>query len=80
VIIEVLSPSTKSYDRGDKFAFYRAVSSLRDYLLFDPETPHVEHFSRQADNSWLLRETDDAGATVAIPSLSIDLPLRDIYY
>lgn len=56
LLIEVLSPSTKNYDRGDKFLHYRSIYSLQDYLLIDSESIHVEHYQRQNANEWLLHE------------------------
>jgi Uma2 family endonuclease len=54
LIIEVLSKSTEAYDRGDKFAIYRRLPSLREYVLVAQDRCRVELFSRQADNRWLL--------------------------
>ena len=54
---EVLSPRTESYDRGAKFAMYRTIDSLREYLLVSQAEPLLELFSRQADGRWVLSET-----------------------
>ena len=54
LIIEVLSDSTEAYDRGDKFAAYRQVASLNEYILVNIKTRTVECFRRMADNDWLL--------------------------
>lgn len=54
-VFEVLSDSTEKYDRGDKFAQYRTIESLQDYVLVSQEQPLIEHFRRQPDGSWLLR-------------------------
>lgn len=56
LIIEVLSASTRSYDRGDKFMHYRSIPSLRDYVLIDSETVLVEHYQRQSISEWHLFE------------------------
>lgn len=56
LIAEVLSPSTRSYDRGDKFHHYRSIPSLRDYLLIDSETILVEHYQRISAYEWNLHE------------------------
>lgn len=56
LIVEVLSPSTRSYDRGDKFHHYRSIPSLRDYLLIDSETVLVEHYQRIGAYEWNLHE------------------------
>jgi Uma2 family endonuclease len=56
LIVEVLSPSTRSYDRGDKFHHYRSIPSLSDYLLIDSETVLVEHYQRMGAYEWNLHE------------------------
>ncbi len=56
LIVEVLSPSTENYDRGKKFELYRTMESFRGYLIVHQDRRHVEHYSRQEDGSWLLRE------------------------
>jgi Uma2 family endonuclease len=78
VIIEVLSKSTSSYDRGQKFESYRAIPSLMEYLTVAQDRPHVEHWTRQPENSWLLREID-AGGSISLNCISVELHLNDIY-
>jgi Uma2 family endonuclease len=56
LIIEILSDSTSAYDRGAKFAAYRKIDSLEEYILVDIERKGVESFCRQADGRWLLRD------------------------
>ncbi|MDP2432448.1 MAG: Uma2 family endonuclease [Pseudomonadota bacterium] len=58
VIIEVLSESTAAYDRGAKFAMYRQLESLEEYVLIDPDTRRVEVFRRQASGDWLLMASE----------------------
>ncbi|HZO87933.1 MAG TPA: Uma2 family endonuclease [Chthonomonadaceae bacterium] len=53
-IVEVLSPSTEAFDRGKKFANYRKIDSLTDYLLISQDELRIEHYTRQSDNQWLL--------------------------
>ena len=80
VIVEVLSPSTRSYDRGDKFVHYRSIASLRDYLLADAEAVAVEHFRRAPDGrEWVLHEYRDLGDAVPLPAIAGELPLAEIY-
>lgn len=79
VLFEVLSKSTKDYDRGSKFAHYRSISSLKDYVLVAQDKFHVEHFTRKPGNMWLLSETDGLDAEIRIPSLDVRLKLADIY-
>jgi Uma2 family endonuclease len=69
VLIEVLSQSTEAYDRGRKFAHYRNLDSLSDYLLIAQDKPHIEHYTRQPDNQWLLSETTDADGVIPIASI-----------
>lgn len=52
VVFEVLSPSTEGYDRGEKFAHYRQLDSLQEYLLVAQDRSHVEHYVRQDETSW----------------------------
>ncbi len=79
VLFEVLSPSTEAYDRGFKAENYRRIATLKAYVIVAQETPHVEIYIRQADNSWLLREVHGLDSTLAILSIGIDLPLAEIY-
>src|SRR2546430_531531 len=64
VLIEVLSKSTASYDRGEKFEHYRKLDSLAEYLVVAQNKYHAEHYIRQPDNRWLLSETDDRQQTI----------------
>lgn len=79
VLVEVLSKSTASYDRGEKFEHYRKLASLLEYLVIAQNKYHVEHYVRQQDNQWLLAETDDIQQTVHLSSIECDLALADIY-
>ena len=79
LIVEVLSESTKDYDRGGKFEHYRTLTSLREYVLIDQDKYHVEHFVRQPENRWLLSETNRLGDTIRLPSIDCDLALAEVY-
>ncbi|MBI5470868.1 MAG: Uma2 family endonuclease [Ignavibacteriae bacterium] len=79
VIVEVLSASTKDYDRGQKFEQYRKLISLREYLLISQHEPHVEQYIRQEGAEWLFRERYDPNDVVTIAALDCTLPLREIY-
>ncbi|MDT5122987.1 MAG: hypothetical protein QOC96_2469 [Acidobacteriota bacterium] len=79
VLVEVLSKSTASYDRGEKFEHYRKLDSLAEYLVIAQNKYHAEHYSRQPDNRWLLSETDDRQQTIHLSSIECDLALADIY-
>lgn len=79
VIVEVLSPSTRSYDRGDKFALYRSIPSLQDYLLIDSEQVLVEHFRRLDSGEWLLHEYRLISDVVVLASVGASLELTEVY-
>lgn len=79
LLIEVLSESTKDYDRGQKFESYRKLSSLREYLTVAQDKIHIEQWTRQPDNGWILREYSDAAEIIELPSIDVDLQLADIY-
>lgn len=79
VIVEVLSESTEAHDRGEKFAHYRRIESLQEYVLVSQSRRRVERFARQDVNHWLLSETSEPDAVVALPSIGCDLRLADIY-
>jgi len=79
VIVEVLSPSTRDYDRGQKFQFYRSVPSLAEYVAVAQDTPHVELYTRQTDHRWLLTEFEDLGQSVELSSIGCVLPLSEVY-
>ncbi|MEO5858767.1 MAG: Uma2 family endonuclease [Pyrinomonadaceae bacterium] len=79
VLIEVLSPSTEKFDRGDKFRFYRLMPSLKEYVLVSQDRVNVEHYFRQEDNSWLFTVLNDEGDVLELPSVSCSVNLKDIY-
>lgn len=79
LIIEVLSDSTERYDRGAKFAHYRSLPSLQDYLLVSQTECRVEHYTRQPGYHWLLTEYQDLGDRIELNSLGSHLILSEIY-
>jgi Uma2 family endonuclease len=79
VIIEILSPSTRAYDQGEKFALYRAIPTLKEYILVDPDTVLVQAFRMNEARNWLLEECKSLPETLFLPSVNISLCLRDIY-
>jgi Uma2 family endonuclease len=78
VIIEILSPSTEAYDRGDKFAHYRRLPSLMEYVLIAQDKVRIEHYIRQ-DQQWVLTEMSGLDETLCLVSLQCEIPLREIY-
>lgn len=79
VIIEILSKSTRDYDKGSKFTLYRAINTLKEYILVDSTNISVEKFIRHADNSWQLTEFKLLTDVFSISTVDIDLVLSDIY-
>ncbi|MBY0526296.1 MAG: Uma2 family endonuclease [Gemmataceae bacterium] len=79
-IVEVLSPATEAFDRGEKFTRYQLWNpTLRDYLLVSQRQPRVEHFSRQSGRGWAYDLHDGLEASLAIPSIACTLTLADVY-
>ena len=79
VIIEVLSKSTKSYDREDKFAAYRTIPTFQEYLLIDQNRIHVEQFSKTGKKRWNLREYDEEDENISLETVSFEISLQDLY-
>jgi Uma2 family endonuclease len=79
VIIEILSPSTRNYDKGEKFTLYREIDSLQEYILIDSERIMVEKFMRNSDNSWQLTEYKTIEQSFNITTVNIEMQLLDIY-
>lgn len=79
LLVEVLSPTTEAHDRGAKFAQYRRLDSLREYVLVSQTEPRVEVFTRGDDGRWTLTEAVGPDAECPLDSLGISLPLCEIY-
>ena len=79
VIIEVLSSSAKSYDRGDKFKLYRDIPSLKEYILIDSLSISIEAFSLNSEGLWVLKEYKNLNEQLPISSIQIILSLSEIY-
>jgi Uma2 family endonuclease len=79
VIIEVLSNSTKNYDRGNKFFFYRSIPTFREYILIDQYSYHIEQFAKNSKSKWELTEYDSEDSVLTLESVEFQIPMRDIY-
>ena len=79
VIIEILSDSTKAYDRGMKFTAYRNIPSLKDYILINQYSCQIEHFHKTGFKRWESEELNGAEEILNIRSVGIGLPLKNIY-
>jgi Uma2 family endonuclease len=78
VIVEVLSPSTEAYDRGEKFRQYRRLESLREYVLVAQDAARIERYVRQGD-LWVLSEVSGLDATLTLEAVNAAIPLAAIY-
>ena len=79
VIVEVLSDSTESYDRGAKFGHYRKVASLIEYLLVSQHESRIEQYVRQPEGPWLRSQAAGAKGQIELPSINCTLALSEIY-
>ncbi|MFW9259910.1 Uma2 family endonuclease [Nostoc sp. CALU 546] len=79
VIVEVLSKSTKNYDREDKFQAYRTISTFQEYLLIDQTKIHVDQFSKTGKKQWALREYDEEDEAIALVTVPFEISLQDLY-
>jgi Uma2 family endonuclease len=78
-VIEVLSPSTQTYDRTKKFQYYRALDSLQEYVLIASDEARIETFCRRDDGSWAFRSWTGLEAQVPIESVSITVHAAEVY-
>ena len=78
VIVAVLSPSTETYDRGEKFEHYQQIASLKDYILISQDKVHVEHYCRQG-TGWLQTELAELEDVLSLSSIDCELRLQDVY-
>lgn len=79
LVVEVLSPSTESYDRGKKFQHYRTLESLQEYVVISQDAAHIERFTRQPDGDWLLHAAEGIEDTLELRSVSCTIALADVY-
>ena len=78
LVVEVLSPSTQAYDRSHKFALYRRIPALQEYILVDPETRRVEAFRRGADDRWVLDDMSES-ETLEAASVGCRVAMADVF-
>lgn len=84
IIVEVLSKSTKGYDREDKFEAYRTISTFQEYLLIDQTRIHIDQFSKTGKKQWALREYDQEDEAIslmgyALVTVPFEISLQDLY-
>ena len=80
VLFEILSPSTESYDRGEKFASYRTIGSLCEYVLISQDKCRVERFTRQAVGEWLFRDYTEFDENIDLTIIEVSLQLSELYH
>lgn len=79
LIVEVLSKSTKNYDLGDKFVYYRSIPAFSEYILIDQARYHVMQYNKTAEKKWLLSEYESEEAVLALNSINFEIKLSEIY-
>ena len=79
LLVEILSPGTEAYDRGQKARLYRAIPSLQELLLIAQDSYEVELYRRQPDGAWKLFEAGGLDGSIELASIGYTLPLRELY-
>ena len=87
ILVEVLSPSTEVYDRREKFAHYRQLPSLQEYVLVAQDKVLVEHYRRQENQEnasigrqdWIFTDFQELEEILLLTSIQCELPLQEIY-
>lgn len=79
LIVEILSPSTADYDYGAKFALYRRLQSLEEYVLVSQDPPEIDVYRRSTGGQWVLTPYEGLAAVARFESLNIEIPLAEIY-
>ena len=79
LIIEVLSPSTAAFDRGEKFKFYKSLPSFKEYILITQGQPLVEGFYREEKNLWRISHAIGLEESIPVYSIDAEISLKDIY-
>ena len=79
VIIEILSASTKNYDRGEKFKLYRDIATLKEYVLVDSESIHIEVFRLNENNHWELEEYNNVSDLLLFKAINENVLIAEIY-
>ncbi len=79
LIVEVLSPGTAAYDRGDKALAYRQIASLREYVLVSQDKALVEHWVRLAEHKWQVEEIKGLDATLRLLDGLCEIKMADVY-
>jgi Uma2 family endonuclease len=79
LIVEILSPTTEAFDRGDKFTHYKSIPSFIEYVLIAQHRPYIGQYVKQSPEVWSYRECNDLLTSLYIPSLECQLVLEELY-
>ncbi len=79
LLIEVLSETTESYDRGRKFQHYRSIESLQEYVLVSQDEARIEKYVRHGDGFWLLSEAVGLDAEIEFAAIECRIALAEVY-
>lgn len=79
LIVEVLSNSTKNYDKTDKFKYYRSIPELQEYIMIDQYSFSVEQFTKQAKGQWIFKEYEGENAVLKLDFIDFQMSLLEIY-
>ncbi|PMB47154.1 hypothetical protein CEN39_24860 [Fischerella thermalis CCMEE 5201] len=79
LVVEVLSKSTKNYDQGDKFLYYRSIPDFKEYILIDQARYYLMQYTKTPDGKWLLTEYEFPEAILELSSIQFQISLNDIY-
>ncbi|NET68202.1 MAG: Uma2 family endonuclease [Moorea sp. SIO1G6] len=79
LIVEVLSNSTKNYDQGDKFLYYRSISEFKDYILIEQSEYRLLQYNKTATNQWQFTEYESENSVISLNSLELSVSFQDIY-
>lgn len=79
LIAEVLSKSTKNYDQGDKFLYYRSIPEFKEYILIDQYNYYVMQYVKTAENKWLLTELEGKEKTLSLQKIDLQIQLSELY-
>lgn len=79
LIAEVLSKSTRSYDKDGKFAAYRTIAEFQEYLLIDQYSIHIEHYVKGGNRSWTFTDYDDENTEISLTSVPCHFLIGDLY-
>ncbi|MUG98035.1 Uma2 family endonuclease [Scytonema sp. UIC 10036] len=79
LIAEVLSKSTKNYDQGDKFLYYRSIPEFKEYILIDQYSHHVMQYVKTAEGQWLFTELENESANLSLQTMNFQIQLSELY-